>query len=117
MNFREQNINEKKGKNFQEFEEKFESDNSSERETKENKMEDIDKDELTILNSITDNNLRILLPKILSSNKALKNEVKILKDKNSELEKKFNDLKEDIFKLKNFFKFNKYYKNNINIFI
>ena len=94
MNFREQNINEKKGKNFQEFEEKFESDNSSERETKENKMEDIDKDELTILNSITDNNLRILLSKILSSNKTLKNEVKIL-------EKKCNDLKEDIFELKN----------------
>ena len=103
VNFREQNFNEKKGKNFQEFDVKFESDNPSEGETKENTIEDNDKDELTLLNSITDNNLRILLAKILSSNKALKNEVKILKDKDSELEQKCNDLKEDIFELKNYF--------------
>ena len=97
VNFREQNCNEKKGKNIQEFDVKLESDNPSEGETKENTIEDTDKDELTLLNSITDNNLRILLAKISSSNKTLKNEVKIL-------EKKCNDLKEDIFELKNYFK-------------
>jgi len=94
VNFREQNFNEKKGKTIQEFDVKFESDNPSEGETKENTIEGTDKDELTLLNSITDNNLRILLAKILSSNKTLKNEVKIL-------EKKYNDLKGDIFELKN----------------
>ena len=94
VNFREQNFNEKKGKTIQEFDVKFESDNPSEGETKENTIEGTDKDELTLLNSITDNNLRILLAKILSSNKTLKNEVKIL-------EKRYNDLKGDIFELKN----------------
>ena len=88
MHFKEQNINEKTKKNCQEFDAKLENDNHSEGETKENTMEDTDKDELTLLNSITDNNLRLLLSKILNSNKALKNDVK--------------NLKEDIFELKNF---------------
>jgi len=89
MHFKEQNINEKTKKNCQEFDAKLENDNHSEGETKENTMEDTDKDELTLLNSITDNNLRLLLSKILNSNKALKNDVK--------------NLKEDIFELKNYF--------------